>query len=104
MLRVAFRETVEIRCEDPMTPTPPNPGSTLLGCALGFGLSVILIVLLLVAHSTAALLFAGLIQLVYVVPLVMHFRKRGQPNIGTGLIVAASLFLLLTATCGSLLR
>jgi len=86
-----------------MTPTPPNPGSTLLGCALGFGLSVILLVLLLFAQARV-ILFAGLIQLVYVVPLVMHFRKRGQPNIAIGIIVAASLFLLLTATCGSLLR
>lgn len=87
-----------------MTPAPSNLGSTFAGCILGFGLSVMLIMVLLFAQSRILLLFGGLIQLVYVVPLVIHFRKRGQRDIATGIIISASLFLLLSTACASLLR
>jgi len=86
-----------------MTPSTSS-GSTALGCVIGFGLGVVLTVMLLLFVPVVMFMFGGLVQLVYIVPLVMHFRKRGQTRTVTGLIIAAAMFLLLTATCGMILR
>lgn len=41
----------------------------------------------------------GLGQLVYVVPMYLHFRKTGRKRTATGLIIAASITALLNAAC-----
>ena len=84
--------------------TPASSGSTALGCVIGFGLSVALVVVLVLFVPTVMFMFGGLVQLVYIIPLVMHFRKRGQTRTITGLIISAGLTLLITAACGSVMR
>ncbi len=41
----------------------------------------------------------GVLQLVYVVPLVLNARKKGRPNFAKGMIIGASIALLLNAAC-----
>jgi len=41
----------------------------------------------------------GLVQLAYVVPLCLHYKKLGQRNVVKGLIIAASITALLNASC-----
>ena len=85
-----------------MNPPSPNLGSTMMGCALGFSLGVLLfILLLLVTRSRAAVLLTGVIQLAYIIPLFIHFRKRGKSDAGAGLVVAASILALLNAACAA---
>lgn len=41
----------------------------------------------------------GVIQLVYVVPLVIRFRQQERSNVVKGIMIAASLTFLFNATC-----
>ena len=86
-----------------MNPTD-NQGSTTVGCLIGFGFNLMLLFSFLFAQSIALFMFAGLIQLVYIVPLVMHFRKKGEARTVTGLIISGSAFFLLTTACAAILR
>lgn len=63
-----------------------------------------LVVLVMFSQSATLLMLSGLIQLGYVVPLVIHFRKKGQVNAAAGLIVSAAVFLLLTVACAGMMR
>lgn len=47
--------------------------------------------------------YIGLSQLVYMIPAVLIFRRRGDTETAKGLIVGASLTFLLNATCNGLL-
>lgn len=49
------------------------------------------------------LMYLGLSQLVYMIPAVLIFRKRGDAETAKGLIVGASITFLLNATCSGLL-
>jgi hypothetical protein len=48
------------------------------------------------------LMALGLTQLVYIVPLILIARSNGRPGKVKGLIIAASITLLLNAACWSL--
>ena len=48
------------------------------------------------------LVWLGLIQLVYMIPAILIFRRSGDSETAKGLIVGASLTLLLQATCSGL--
>jgi ABC-type glycerol-3-phosphate transport system permease component len=45
------------------------------------------------------LVFMGLSQLVYMIPAILIFRRRGATETAKGLIVGASITFLLNATC-----
>jgi hypothetical protein len=41
----------------------------------------------------------GVLQLAYVIPLCLHFKKEGETNVIKGLIIAASITALLNVGC-----
>ena len=41
----------------------------------------------------------GLLQLLYAIPLILTLRRKGRPNFALGMIVGASVGVLLSATC-----
>lgn len=45
---------------------------------------------------------AGLVQLVYVVPLYLRLREKGRTETAKGLVIAASLIILINASCWGL--
>ena len=49
--------------------------------------------------SPFPLMFVGVTQLVYVIPAILCFKRKGRLGIVTGLIIGASLTFLLNATC-----
>jgi hypothetical protein len=46
----------------------------------------------------------GVVQLAYIVPLYMHLKKNGQINTAKGLIIAASITVLLNVGCWTQFR
>ena len=48
------------------------------------------------------LMYIGLSQLLYMIPAVLIFRRRGDTETAKGLIVGASITFLLNATCNGL--
>ncbi len=89
---------------EPELTSPPSNATNydwLLGICLLLLLHLIQIPLAVMTVGVS-LLAIGLTQLVYVIPFVMHFRKKGRPGIAKGLIIGAALTLLLTGTCTAL--
>ena len=87
--------------EPELTPPPTSNatnGDWLLGILLLCLLHLIQIPLagMTMAVSVIAI---GLTQLVYVIPFVIYFRKKGRPGIAKGLIIGAALTFLLNGTC-----
>ncbi|NOT61614.1 MAG: hypothetical protein HOP19_15465 [Acidobacteria bacterium] len=89
--------------EPDSTPPPNQTKNTdwLLGIGLLLLLHLIQIPIAVLTVGTS-LLAIGLVQLIYVIPFVLHFRKKGRPGIAKGLIIGAALTLLLTGTCTAL--
>ena len=46
----------------------------------------------------------GAVQLAYVIPLCLHFKKEGETNVVKGLIIAASITALLNVGCWTQFR
>jgi hypothetical protein len=46
-----------------------------------------------------ALFFIGVSQCVYMIPAILHFRKKGETETAKGLLIGASITFLLNATC-----
>ena len=85
--------------------TPPPSNATSYDWLLGIGLLLLLhLIQIPLAAMTMAmsLLAIGLTQLAYVIPFVIHFRKKDRPGIAKGLIIGAAITLLLTGTCTAL--
>ncbi|SRR5579871_6662227 len=89
-----------------------DEGSILWGLLMCWGLNILTILIGLLplgtglndnssSLSVTIVLIGGigLIQLVYVVPLYLSFKKQGKTETGKGLIIAASITALLNATC-----
>ena len=49
-----------------------------------------------------SLIVLGLSQLVYVIPAIIIYRRKGRPGIVKGLIIGAAITLLLNGTCTAL--
>jgi hypothetical protein len=49
-----------------------------------------------------SLIFMGVSQLLYIVPAIVIYRRRGRPGVVKGLIIAAAITFLLNATCSAL--
>ena len=67
----------------------------------GIGLTVLLhlIQLLFFRITFAPAWFIGITQLVYIVPAILFFRKRGRTGIVKGLIIGAAITFLLNVAC-----
>ena len=44
----------------------------------------------------------GISQLLYIIPAIVIYRRRGRPGVVKGLIIAAAVTFLLNATCTAL--
>jgi hypothetical protein len=44
----------------------------------------------------------GAVQMVWQLPLILHLRRRGRKSMALGVILAASITVLLNATCWGL--
>ena len=49
-----------------------------------------------------SLIFMGVSQLLYIIPAIVIYRRKGRPGVVKGLIIAAALTFLLNATCSAL--
>jgi len=49
-----------------------------------------------------SLIFLGISQLLYIVPAIFIYRRKGRPGVVKGLIIAAAITFLLNATCTAL--
>ena len=88
-----------------------DEGSIGAGVGIGLGLNVAVFTVLLLACTyldsvawLAQIFYAGafgigLTQLLYIVPLYIHYRKKEQKNTAKGLVIAASIIALLNVTC-----
>ena len=87
-----------------------DQGKLWLGLLLCWGCnivhSVMGFVLVFAYPQVGMVLFGGigLVQLAYVVPVCLHYRKQGKSNTVKGLIIAASITALLNASCWGALR
>ena len=84
---------------------PPPTETREFDWARGLGLLLLLHLIqipLAVLTAGMSLLAIGLTQLAYVIPFVIHFRKKERPGIAKGLIIGAAITLLLTGTCTAL--
>ena len=81
-----------------MSETSPSGGSVLKGVAIGLACGVFLMVVIALSF-TFWLVCIGVLQLVYIVPIISSYRKRGETETMKGLIIAAAIVLLLNAAC-----
>jgi len=49
-----------------------------------------------------SLVFMGVSQLLYIIPAIVIYRRKGRPGVVKGLIIAAAITFLLNATCSAL--
>lgn len=104
-----------------MSSLDPRPretqGRVSSGIALGIGLNVLQALLVFFVAAKAggnmdrfvtALLIgwggAGVVQLAYVVPLYLRLRKKDRTETAKGLVIAASLVILINASCWGFLQ
>ena len=78
---------------------PPSAGGS-----VGKGILWAIIALVIAAMGSVVamgipLLFIGVVQLAWVIPMVIHFRKKGAPQTANGILIFAGLTFLLNATC-----
>jgi len=87
-----------------------------LGCGLGIALHLLLLVLLVplqdfgkgMTLSTGVVFLyllwnPGFTQLVYQVPVYLVLRRKGKQGMARGIVIAASLTVLVNATCWGVL-
>jgi len=77
--------------------SPGNPGSVgkgvLLGLAISLGAAIVSAPLVVPA------LGIGLIQLAWVIPMVLSYRRKGETETAKGLIIQAAIVAFLNAAC-----
>ncbi len=95
-------------------PAPPRPDSIFYGvrialllhlAALGFCLIVYMLSRVSQGFGSILLfplIFAGVSQLVYLIPAAVMQKRRGRPQAMKGIILVAAITLLLNVTCGVL--
>lgn len=99
--------TEQAREQEPDTGPSDGPGSFLLGAACPIGLAIFFF-LVLARHVDSKfvgifLMFIGLSQLIYVLPLIIYCHRKRRRRLLQGLIIGASIVFLLNASCFGLL-
>lgn len=92
----------------PYRPAPPaavpqsRSGDVWRGIGLTFLLHLSQIVIAVVSTGISLILI-GLSQLLYVIPAIIIYSKKGRPGIVKGLIIGAAITFLLNAACFGLI-
>lgn len=89
--------------EPELLPPPAKP--PIPDWALGLGLLLLLHLIqipLAVISMGMSLIAIGLVQLVYLIPAVIIYKKQNRPGVVKGLIIGAALTFLLNGTCTAL--
>ena len=73
-----------------------------LGLHIVFGMIFMGILNLINPNWVLAVFYPGLTQLLYIVPLCLIFKKRGQVGMVKGLIIGAAITFLLNAACSGM--
>ena len=81
-----------------MQEQPSRQRDIWLGVGAALLLHSIQIPLMLVT-SFFSLIFIGISQLLYIVPAIVIYQRKGRPGVVKGLIIAAAITFLLNATC-----
>lgn len=79
-----------------MTSIDEYPGTIIKGVMVGFALQLFLLLMPILAIGIA------IVQLVYIIPAVLHYRSENEHNTVKGLWIAAAVVALLNATCWAL--
>lgn len=86
-------------------------GSVALGIVSGVVLNLLQVALMALLYDqfssdrvADSILFvglaaAGLVQLIYIVPLYLYLRRKGKPETAKGVVIAASLGILINGLC-----
>jgi hypothetical protein len=82
-----------------MSEDQPNAGSMLKGFGIGAGLNILLMVAVAAMVNPIVLIGAGLVQLVWIVPMYLSFRRQGATETAKGILLAAGIVFLLNAAC-----
>ncbi len=81
----------------PIAPSAPNVGSVgkgvLIGLAIALGVGIAGAALVIPA------LGIGLFQLIWVIPMVRSYRKKGETETAKGLVIQAAIVGFLNAAC-----
>jgi len=84
-------------------PGVPDPGSVGKGLGIGFGLTIaggiLGLVLLAVYIGMVILLGIGLVQLCWIIPVSLSYKKRRETETVKGILIAAGITFLLNAGC-----
>ena len=86
-------------------PQVPNRAATNRDVWIGLGLTLLLhLIQVPLAFMTMAisLIALGISQLLYIIPAIIIYRKKGRPGIVKGLIIGAAITFLLSAACTGL--
>jgi len=84
-------------------PEEQRSGQEEIWRGIGLALLMHLIQLPLAAVTVfLSLVFMGISQLLYIIPAIVIYRRRGRPGVVKGLIIAAAVTFLLNATCTAL--
>jgi len=81
-----------------MQEQPSRQREIWLGVGLALLLHLIQIPLTFVTYFFS-LIFIGISQLLYIVPAIVIYQRKGRPGVAKGLIIAAAITFLLNATC-----
>ena len=81
---------------------PSQPGGRQGDIWRGIGLGLLLQVIQIplgVVTSLISLIFIGVSQLLYIIPVIVIYGRKGRPGIVKGLAITAALIFMLNATC-----
>src|SRR5262249_16853659 len=85
----------------PMEEQRPQQEEILRGIGLALLMHLIQLPLAAITVFTS-LIFMGVSQLLYIIPAIVIYRRKGRPGVVKGLIIAAAITFLLNATCSAL--
>ena len=87
-------------------PQVPNQAATNRDVWIGLGLTLLLHLIqipLAIVTVAISLIVLGVSQLLYIIPAIIIYRKKGRPGVVKGLIIGAAITFLLNAACTGLM-
>ena len=80
---------------------PPAVGSIGKGMLLGAGLSIMGVLAMFI--FLPAIIAFGVLQYIWIMPVYVMYRHRGEPETAKGVLIVSGIVLLLSAACWGLM-